>query len=72
MKVEATGRLIKKTEVETFPSGFSKRTFVIEVQNGQYTNPFEFELVKDDVDLINGFKKDELISVKVVIKLIED
>ena len=63
-KIEATGRLIKKTETQTFPSGFKKRTFVIEEQNGQWTNPYEFELVKDACAKISPFKKDQLITVE--------
>lgn len=63
MNIEVTGRLTGKSETETF-GNFRKRTFVVTEDDGQYQNPFEFELVQDGVDMISSYQKDTMLTVK--------
>ena len=60
--MELTGR-IKVIKVEqTFPSGFTKREFVITTEE-QYPNDISFELLKEKGGLITSFKEGDRLKV---------
>lgn len=61
-KIELTGKLIRKGEIQAIGNS-QKRTFAIEVDDGRYTNPYEFELFGDKVDLVAKMRRDEIIAV---------
>lgn len=53
---ELEGKLKVIEEVQTFASGFSKREFVVEVEDGKYPQLIKFDLLKDKTSLIDGFQ----------------
>ena len=51
---EIEGRLKVIYDVQTFNSGFTKREFVVEVEDGNYPQMIKFECVKDKTSLTDG------------------
>lgn len=48
-KFQVSGRILEISEVQTFSSGFTKRTLVVDAsQNPEYPNPVQLTLKKDD------------------------
>lgn len=64
MAYELTGRVTFVGETETFNSGFQKRLFCIECQDGSYTNEYGFELMKDKVSKVDGVNIGDEVEVK--------
>lgn len=50
-------------EIQTFASGFSKREFVVEVEDGKYSQSIKFECVKDKTSLTDGLKIGDSVKV---------
>ncbi len=53
---ELEGKLKVVEEVQTFASGFSKREFVVEVEDGKYPQLIKFDLLKEKTSLIDSFQ----------------
>ncbi len=62
MGLELEGTLYKKFDAQTFGSGFTKRTFVIETDEN-YPQKVEFELIKDACDKIDAHQIGEKLKV---------
>ncbi|MEP4079577.1 DUF3127 domain-containing protein [Haloferula sp.] len=60
---ELTGTLKHLMDLQTFSSGFTKREFVIEVQDGKYPQMVKFECVKDKTAILDGLSIGDNISV---------
>jgi len=60
---EVEGRIELINEVQQFPSGFTKREFVVEVQDGQYPQMIKFECIKDRTSLTDGFQTGDEVKV---------
>ena len=60
---ELTGALKHLMDLQTFASGFTKREFVIEVQDGKYPQMIKFECVKDKTAILDGLAIGDNISV---------
>ena len=60
---ELTGTLKHLMDLQTFPSGFTKREFVIEVQDGKYPQMIKFECVKDKTAILDGLSIGDNITV---------
>jgi single-strand DNA-binding protein len=60
-ELEGTVNLIE--EVQEFKSGFTKREFVVEAQDGQYSQMIKFECVKDKTALLDGVSKGDKVNV---------
>lgn len=60
---QITGTVHHIGKVQTFPSGFSKREFVLLIEDGKYPQTVPFELVKDKVDLIANFREGDRVDV---------
>lgn len=60
---ELTGTLKHLMDLQTFASGFTKREFVIEVQDGNYPQMIKFECVKDKTAILDGLSIGDEISV---------
>jgi len=58
-----TGTLYKLEDPVTFASGFSKREFVVKVDDGKYPQHIKFEIVKDNIDKLNSYKVGDSITV---------
>lgn len=63
MKYEITGKIIIIGETKNVSSNFDKRTFVIETDEGQYSQTVEIELFKHGVSLINNFALGDMVKV---------
>lgn len=60
MDITGTIKLIKETQ--TFPSGFSKREFVVTTEE-QYPQDVQFELLKDKTTAIDKYSVGDKIKV---------
>lgn len=60
---ELTGTLKHLMDLQTFASGFTKREFVIEVQDGKYPQMIKFECVKDKTAILDGLAIGDSITV---------
>jgi hypothetical protein len=60
---EASGKIKLISETQTFPSGFSKREFVVTTADGKYPQDLKFEVVKDKCSVLDGFKEGSDVKV---------
>lgn len=60
---EIEGKLKVIEDVQTFGSGFTKREFVVEVEDGNYPQMVKFECVKDRTSLTDGMQLDDTVKV---------
>ena len=60
---EIEGKLKVVDEVQSFASGFTKREFVVEVEDGKYPQMIKFECVRDKTTLTDGFSIDDAVKV---------
>ncbi len=60
-EMEGTVKVIN--EVQTFASGFSKREFVIEVEDGKFPQMVKFECLKEKTTLIDDYSVGEPVKV---------
>jgi hypothetical protein len=60
-EMEGTVKLIDKEM--TFPSGFSKREFVITTEGERFPQDIKFECLKDKTALLDKFKEGQRIKV---------
>ena len=52
-ELEGTVKVIE--EIQTFASGFTKREFVVEIEDGKFPQSIKFECVKEKTALIDDF-----------------
>lgn len=62
MAFEHTGTIKEIFDVQTFPSGFTKREFVITTDE-RFPQEIKFDCLKEKVDLLNQFKKGDVVRV---------
>ena len=60
---EIEGKLKIINDIESFSSGFTKREFVLEVEDGNYPQMIKFECLKDKTSLTDGFSVDDEVKV---------
>lgn len=60
---EATGKLKVIFDTQTFPSGFTKREFVVTVGDNNYPQDIKFELIKDKCSWLDNFQQDQEVTV---------
>ncbi len=60
---EMEGKIHLIDEVQEFKNNFTKREFVIETVDGQYTQHIKFELIKDNTSLVDDFSQGDPIKV---------
>lgn len=60
---EIEGKIKVIDEVQTFNSGFSKREFVVEVEDGKYPQMIKFECLKEKTSLTDGLAVDDEVKV---------
>jgi hypothetical protein len=65
MAYELTGKIKFISETQTFASGFCKRFMVIEKEDGNYTNCYGVEALKENVSKFDGFNIGEEVVVSV-------
>jgi len=60
---EATGKIKVIFETQTFPSGFTKREFVLTTGDGNYPQDLKFELIKDKCTFIDPYQEGQEVTV---------
>jgi hypothetical protein len=63
MKYELTGAVRLIHDTQTFASGFTKREFVVETEDGKYPQLIKLELVKDSVKHLDGIRVNDVVNV---------
>lgn len=54
---EATGKIKVIYDTQSFPSGFSKREFVVTTADSKYPQDLKFEVVKDKCAILDSYKE---------------
>ncbi len=60
---EAVGKIKLINEVQTFPSGFMKREFVVTTAHDKYPQDLKFEVVKDKCAMLDAFEEGQDVTV---------
>lgn len=60
---EANGTIKLINDTQTFPSGFSKREFVVTTAHDKYPQDIKFEVVKDRCSMLDQFKIGQPVQV---------
>lgn len=60
---EATGTIKLIGEVQKFPSGFSKREFVVTTAHDKFPQDLKFEVVKDKCAMLDSFQAGDAVQV---------
>ena len=60
---EMTGTVKLIKDLMTFPSGFTKREFVITTEDDRYPQPIQFACIKDRTSLLDNLKVGERVKV---------
>jgi len=62
-KYELTGAVRLIHDPQTFASGFAKREFVVEVEDGKYPQLIKLECVKDNVAKLDKVSVNDVVNV---------
>ena len=60
---EAVGKIKLINDTQTFPSGFTKREFVVTTTADKYPQDLKFEVVKDKCSILDQFEPDQDVTV---------
>lgn len=60
---EIQGKIHSILDLQSFPSGFSKREFVLESMDGKYPQEIKFECIKDKTSLLDNVSKGDEVQV---------
>ena len=60
---ELEGKIKVINEIQSFDSGFTKREFVVEVEDGKYPQMIKFECVRDKTALTDGLEAGDPVKV---------
>lgn len=60
---EATGKIKVIQETQTFPSGFSKREFVVTIGDDKYPQDIKYEVVKDKCSMLDQYSVGQDVTV---------
>ena len=60
---EAKGKIKLISDTQTFPSGFSKREFVVTTEDSKYPQDLKFEVVKDKTSVLDNYKEGQDVVV---------
>ena len=63
MSYEAEGKLYKKMDVQQVTDSFKKREFVVEIEDGAYTQLIKFQLTQANCDKLEPFNEGDQIKV---------
>jgi single-strand DNA-binding protein len=63
MSYTAQGTLIHIGDTQEVGNGFTKREFVLEIQDGNYSEKPKFELIKDKCSLLDAYAEGQQITV---------
>lgn len=60
---EAAGKIKLINETQSFPSGFTKREFVVTTANDKYPQDLKFEVVKDKCAMLDTYSEGQEVQV---------
>ena len=60
---ELTGKIKLISDTQTFPSGFTKREFVVTTAHDKYPQDIKFEIVKEKCALLDQFEPEQDVQV---------
>lgn len=60
---EAAGKIKVINDTQSFPSGFSKREFVVTTSHDKYPQDLKFEVVKDKCQMLDSFTVGQDVQV---------
>ena len=60
---DANGKIKLISETQNFPSGFSKREFVVTTGDTKYPQDLKFEMVKDKCAILDNYKEGSDVKV---------
>ena len=60
---ETSGKIKLISDTQTFPSGFSKREFVVTTAESKYPQDLKFEVVKDKTAILDNFQVGQDVQV---------
>lgn len=60
---EMEGKVKVISEAQTFASGFSKREFVVEVEDGKYPQMIKFEAIKEKANQLDDLSVGDAVKV---------
>lgn len=60
---QSTGKIKLISDLQSFPSGFSKREFVITTSEDRYPQDIKFETVKDKTAMLDNFSEGQEVTV---------
>lgn len=60
---EASGKIKLINDTQTFPSGFSKREFVVTTAHDKYPQDIKFEVVKDKCSILDNYQEGQDVVV---------
>lgn len=60
---EASGKIKLISDTQTFPSGFSKREFVVTTAHDKYPQDIKFEVIKDKCGMLDDYKEGQDVVV---------
>ena len=60
---ETTGKIKVIFDTQTFPSGFTKREFVVTVGDENYPQDIKFEIIKDKCSWLDKFEEGQDVTV---------
>lgn len=63
MSYEAEGKLYKKMDTQQITDSFKKREFVVEVEDGAYSQIIKFQLVQGNCDKLDPFNEGDQVKV---------
>lgn len=63
MAYTLTGTIKKIFELQTFPSGFSKREFVVTSTADRFPQDIKFDCLKEKADILNSVKEGDEVTV---------
>ena len=62
-RFELEGSVVQINELQSFDSGFTKREFVVSVEDGPYANDIKFDTVRDKTALLDGLSVGDSVKV---------
>jgi len=62
MELSVTGKIKLINETQTFPSGFTKREFVVTTAE-QYPQDIKFEMIKDKISALDKYRAGDELKV---------
>lgn len=66
--IKIYGTIKKIMPTETLSGGFTKRLFWLDDEEDKYPNTFQFELWKDDVNMIDSYEVGDVVTCFIDLK----